>query len=220
MVGAHGAPRARVGQVPFVGRSAELELLDSVLDRLGDGGPAILDVTGEAGIGKSRLLAQFRERARGRGLTVLCGKATEYERHSPFGPFTDAFADLDPSVMDRFPALAELSPVLRNAGQAQGAPDRFGLYQATAAVLGGLGRDRLVVDPGRSALGGPGVAGAVGLPRAPSRAVAAAAGRLAPAPADVAGAHRRARPRPGRRIRAEDRPGTADRTRLRRRAGR
>ena len=145
MVEAYGAPRVRVGQVPFVGRSAEIELLDSVLDRLGDGGPAIVDVTGEAGIGKSRLLARIRESARGRGLTVLSGKATEYERHSPFGPFADAFADLDPLVMDRFPALAGLSPVLRDAAESPGAADRFGLYQATATVLRGLGRDKLIV---------------------------------------------------------------------------
>ena len=136
MADAHGAARVRVGEVPFVGRSAEIELLDSVLDGLEEGGPALVDVTGEAGIGKSRLLARIRESARGRGLTVLSGKATEYEQHSPFGPFADAFADLDPAVLERFPALAQLSPVLRNAGGTPGAADRFGLYQATAAVLG------------------------------------------------------------------------------------
>jgi DNA-binding NarL/FixJ family response regulator len=145
MAEAYGAARVRVGEAPFVGRSAETALLDSVLDGLKGGGPALVDVTGEAGIGKSRLLARIRESARSRGLTVLSGRATEYEQHSPFGPFADAFADLDPSVMQRFPALAQLSPVLRNAGETPGAADRFGLYQATAAVLGGLGRDRLVV---------------------------------------------------------------------------
>jgi DNA-binding NarL/FixJ family response regulator len=148
MLEAHDALRRRVGQPPFVGRSSEIELLDSVLDRLNEGGPAIVDVAGEAGIGKSRLLARIRESARGRGLIALSGKAAEYEQHSPFGPFVDAFADLDPSVLERIPALAGLPPALRDVGEAPGSPgaaDRFGLYQATAAVLGGLGRDRLVV---------------------------------------------------------------------------
>jgi len=148
MVEAYDDSQARAGKVPFVGRSAELGLLDSVLDRFDGGGPAIVDITGDAGIGKSRLLAQLRGRARGRGLTVLSGQAAEYERRSPFRPFVDAFADLDPSVMRRFPELAQLSPVLRGAGETPivpGSADRFGLYQATAAVLGRLGRDRLVV---------------------------------------------------------------------------
>jgi DNA-binding NarL/FixJ family response regulator len=145
MVEPYGALRVSAGRAPFVGRAAEIELLDAVLDRLGDGGPAIVDVTGEAGIGKSRLLARIRASARSRGLTVLSGNATEYERHSPFGPFADAFADLDPAVLDRFPALADLPPALRNAGETPGAADRFGLYQATAAVLGGLGRGGLMV---------------------------------------------------------------------------
>ncbi|HEV2635660.1 MAG TPA: AAA family ATPase [Actinocrinis sp.] len=145
MAEAHRAPQARADQGPFVGRTAETELLDSVLDRIGDGGPAVVDVTGEAGIGKSRFLARIHARARTRGLTVLSGKATEYEQHSPFRPFADAFADLDPEVAGRFPALAQLSPVLREAGRAPSAADRFSLYQATAAALGGLGRDRFVV---------------------------------------------------------------------------
>ncbi|MFC1414713.1 AAA family ATPase [Streptacidiphilus sp. N1-12] len=134
--------------MPFVGRSAEAGLLDSVLDQLGGGGPAVVDVTGDAGIGKSRLLAQFCARARGRGVTVLRGQAAEYERHSPFRPFADAFADLDPAAMRRFPALGELSPVLRGAGETPTAPgtaDRFGLYQSTAALLGRLDHSLVMV---------------------------------------------------------------------------
>ncbi|MEY9836246.1 AAA family ATPase [Streptacidiphilus sp. EB103A] len=143
-----GRPLEQAGKVPFVGRSAEIGLLDSVLDQLAEGRPAVVDVTGDAGIGKSRLLAQFCARARSRGLTVLCGQATEYERHSPLRPFADAFADLEPAAMHRFPALAELPPALRGTGETPAAPgtaDRFGLYQATAALLGRLGHSLVVV---------------------------------------------------------------------------
>ncbi|MGW3651227.1 helix-turn-helix transcriptional regulator [Streptomyces sp. NPDC000878] len=133
---------------PFVSRSAELGRLDSVLECLGESGPAVVDITGEAGIGKSRLLAEFCARARSRGLTVLRGRATEYERHSPFRPFADAFADLDARALRALPALAELPPVLRGDIEGPGGPgtgDRFGLYQATAAVLGRIGGAGLVV---------------------------------------------------------------------------
>ncbi|WP_063774817.1 AAA family ATPase [Kitasatospora azatica] len=148
MVEAYGGRPERAGQVPFVGRSAEVGLLDSVLDQLKGGGLAIIDVTGEAGIGKSRLLAKFSARIRSQGLTVLSGQATEYEQHSPFRPFADAFADLSPTVLRRFPALAELSPALRGVAETPVAPgdsNRFALYQATAALLGRLGLHRLVV---------------------------------------------------------------------------
>ena len=148
MAEAYDGPGLRAGMAPFVSRSVEIDLLDSVLERLGEGGPAVVDVTGEAGIGKSRLLAEFCARARRRGLTVLRGWAAEYEQHSPFRPFADAFADLDARVLRALPMLAELPPVLRGDIEGPGGPgagDRFGLYQATAAVLGRLGGAGLVV---------------------------------------------------------------------------
>jgi len=137
-----------VNRSPFVGREGELGRLDRVLVQLGHGGPAVVDVTGEAGIGKSRLVAELGARARARGLTVLRGRAAEYEQHSPFRPFADALADLDPQAERRFPALAELPPILRGASAPPAGPnafDRFGLYQATAAVLGRLGGAGLVM---------------------------------------------------------------------------
>ncbi|MEE1836807.1 helix-turn-helix transcriptional regulator [Streptomyces sp. SP17KL33] len=152
MAEAYDGPGRRAGMAPFVSRSVEIALLDSVLERLGVGGPAVVDVTGEAGIGKSRLLAELCARARRRGLTVLRGWAAEYEQHSPFRPFADAFADLDARALRALPVLAELPPVLRGdiegpggPGAGAGAGDRFGLYQATAAVLGRIGGAGLVV---------------------------------------------------------------------------
>ncbi|MGW2524084.1 AAA family ATPase [Streptomyces sp. NPDC001617] len=78
----------------FVGRNEELGRLDRVA-HLGQGGPVVVDVTGEAGIAKSRLVSELAPRARARGMTVLRGWAKECERHSLFRPFADAFADLD-----------------------------------------------------------------------------------------------------------------------------
>src|SRR5262245_42692042 len=58
------AQRAREA---FIGRSAELEALLSMLD----GGPQVVFVHGIAGIGKSTLLEAFAEQARARGATVV-----------------------------------------------------------------------------------------------------------------------------------------------------
>ncbi|MFH8419530.1 ATP-binding protein [Streptomyces sp. NPDC018038] len=140
-------PPHRDSGSPLVGRAAESGLLDTVIERLGRGAPAVVDITGAAGIGKSRLMTEFALRARRRGITVLRGRAAEYERHLPFHPFADAFADLHPRRPPAPDLLAALSGVLRGPGgepSAQGrgpaTADRFGLHRSVAALLARLGR--------------------------------------------------------------------------------
>jgi class 3 adenylate cyclase/tetratricopeptide (TPR) repeat protein len=67
----HG-PAATLDDLPFVGRTGELAAFDAVLDdALTTGAGRAIDVVGEAGIGKSRLLTAFRDRAEGRFDTHL-----------------------------------------------------------------------------------------------------------------------------------------------------
>ncbi|MFE2018400.1 ATP-binding protein [Streptomyces sp. NPDC059499] len=128
---------------PLVGRTAELELLDKVIDQLGHGAPPFVDITGAAGIGKSRLMTELCLRARRRGVTVLRGRAAEYERHLPFHPFADAFADLDGRLPHAAPDLLDaVSPVLGGRGPGPSSPgavpanaDRFGLHRSVAGLL-------------------------------------------------------------------------------------
>ncbi|MEV0262861.1 LuxR C-terminal-related transcriptional regulator [Streptomyces sp. NPDC050617] len=80
-----------------MGRGVEVGRLLGVLEGL-SGGAAVVDVAGDAGIGKSRLLAEFGALARARGMAVLRGRAVEGERGLPspaFQVFLDAFADLE-----------------------------------------------------------------------------------------------------------------------------
>ncbi|MET9676091.1 AAA family ATPase [Streptomyces sp. NPDC006482] len=134
------------GGSPLVGRTAELGLLDAVIDRLGHGTPSFVDITGAAGIGKSRLMAEFCLHARRRGMTVLRGRAAEYERHLPFHPFADAFADLDHRPPHAPDLLDEVSRVFggRGAGPSPGpvpaTADRFGLHRSVAGLMARLGR--------------------------------------------------------------------------------
>ncbi|MET7690174.1 AAA family ATPase [Streptomyces sp. NPDC005483] len=146
----YGEHAAGGHRAPLVSRSAEIRRLDHVLDGMRKGGgPAVVDITGEAGIGKSRLMRELCSRAGQRGMTVLRGRATEYEQHIPFQPFTDAVADLDPGVLAAFPALAEVTPVLYAAagGPSPGRSevDRFGLHRATAGLLNRIGGSGLLV---------------------------------------------------------------------------
>jgi hypothetical protein len=55
----------------LVGRRAELEVIDRSLDALVAGHPGVLEITGEAGIGKSRLIAELLMEAAVDGATVI-----------------------------------------------------------------------------------------------------------------------------------------------------
>ncbi|GAA4489141.1 LuxR family transcriptional regulator [Microbacterium panaciterrae] len=70
----------------MVGRDAELAVLDDALRRATEGEPASVLVGGEAGIGKSRLTAEFRRRV-ATDATVLTGWCLDYgSTPAPFGP--------------------------------------------------------------------------------------------------------------------------------------
>src|SRR5689334_17302885 len=59
----------------LVGRARELAEFDQTLDRVASGPPWTVELVGEPGIGKSRLLGELRARAKKRGFVVLDGRA-------------------------------------------------------------------------------------------------------------------------------------------------
>ncbi|MGH8984348.1 MAG: AAA family ATPase [Acidimicrobiia bacterium] len=75
---------------PLVGRVRELAWLDERLDDALAGTPQVLLITGEAGIGKSRLLRELQRRATARGAEVCRGRCRE--GHTvPYLPFLRSF---------------------------------------------------------------------------------------------------------------------------------
>jgi DNA-binding CsgD family transcriptional regulator len=91
----------------LIGRAAELAELDRGLDRLSAGQPWFVQIFGEPGIGKSRLLQELARRAKARGFLVLTGRAAEFEQDLPFAMVRDAFDEYLGSVS---PALLRLRP--------------------------------------------------------------------------------------------------------------
>jgi len=77
----------------LVGRESEISLLeDALLATLrGDGGVVI--VGGEAGMGKTRLVADLVARARRRGCVVVSGVCSEAELSLPYLPFLEAIGN-------------------------------------------------------------------------------------------------------------------------------
>jgi DNA-binding CsgD family transcriptional regulator len=74
----------------FVGRGAQLARLDDALDSLKTARADAVQVVGEAGIGKTRLLTEFAARADARGHIVLRGSGADLDRDLAFWVFVDA----------------------------------------------------------------------------------------------------------------------------------
>jgi len=92
----------------LIGRDGELELLVKLLEHVRHGSTASVVIEGEAGIGKSRLLASLADAGRDLGVTVLSGTAHPLERNRPFGPLVDALALRVDSPDARRAAIAQL----------------------------------------------------------------------------------------------------------------
>ena len=130
-----------------MGRAYELEVLEQVLDTLERNPRGAIELAGEPGIGKTRLLAELATRAERRGHLVLSGSASELERELPFSVFVDALDEYVESLRpERLAALdedvqAELAHVLPSlAALASGravAPqqERYRSHRAVRALL-------------------------------------------------------------------------------------
>jgi predicted ATPase len=95
--------------LPLVSRRTELAVLTGAIDAaLGGRGEAVL-LTGEAGVGKTRLLSEARHQAERRGLMVLRGRAVE--SGGAYRPLIDAFARASAPFADEAD-LARIRPTL------------------------------------------------------------------------------------------------------------
>jgi ATP/maltotriose-dependent transcriptional regulator MalT len=89
---------------PLVGRSGTLAAITADLLDVGPGGTAAVFVTGESGVGKSRLLREATDRLRATGAAVLSGTCLDIGDASPLHPVLQALRRLRP---DATPADAE-----------------------------------------------------------------------------------------------------------------
>jgi class 3 adenylate cyclase/tetratricopeptide (TPR) repeat protein len=80
---------AERGLTPFIGREKELELLLDGFERVKEGRGQAFSIMGEAGVGKSRLLYEFRKAITNEDVTFLEGKCLSYGRGVAYHPITD-----------------------------------------------------------------------------------------------------------------------------------
>ncbi len=138
----------------FVGRDAELQLLDERYRAASAGRGSMVLVGGEAGIGKTRFLAEVRGRLTACGARFIGAGALEHTE-SPLGPLVEVLHELDaadPVMLQREPmlrtALARLFPALvesRDPAPTAPADARRGQFAAMAEALRRFAADATTV---------------------------------------------------------------------------
>jgi adenylate cyclase len=114
--------------LPMVGRQAELKLVEEKLDLAREGKSQVIGIVGEAGMGKSRLVAEVIRSARRKGFVGFGGACQSDGIHTPYLAWKSiwgAFFEVDPDsplkkqmrniegeIEDRTPDRVEAMPLL------------------------------------------------------------------------------------------------------------
>ena len=130
-------------EAPLIGRGPERTRLLTALDEVAAERGQLIAVLGEAGIGKSRLVAEVAREAVQRGGRVLVARGYVTEQTLAYGPWMDALrtvldddvcASLEPvwraELARLFPQLADMAPP-----RAAGPEDHVRLFEAVAQLL-------------------------------------------------------------------------------------
>jgi tetratricopeptide (TPR) repeat protein len=150
----------RTAAFRFVGRQRELERLTAAWKQTIAGGRAMFLVGGEAGIGKTRLLAETARAVHPQGAVVLYGRCEE-EIGLPYQPFAEALgryvaACPAPDLRDQLgplggevtrlvPGLAARVPGLDGPLRAEPETERYRLLEAVRDFLSGISRSAPVL---------------------------------------------------------------------------
>jgi DNA-binding CsgD family transcriptional regulator len=147
-------PAVKIGPVPrpttpLIGRAAELSLLLRSLDDAPARNASAIVLSGDAGVGKTRILAELTQYAADRGVLTLIGHCIDFgDVGLPFVPFSEACGrlaadhpELTDTLLTEYPAIARLMPTQRVINAPAADPDdriqRGALFEA---VLGALSR--------------------------------------------------------------------------------
>ncbi|HLA11415.1 MAG TPA: BREX system ATP-binding domain-containing protein, partial [Pyrinomonadaceae bacterium] len=134
----------RVALSPFIGREKELAELQKRLNAAISGECQFVVVSGEPGVGKTRLLDEIENLAKARKLLVLHGRTIEQDDAFPYQGFCEAIqeyfritdtssspnnsvelSDVAPDLVSLFPMLTEISEI-RTAASGDSKPSQIG----------------------------------------------------------------------------------------------
>ncbi|MFC7493701.1 MULTISPECIES: BTAD domain-containing putative transcriptional regulator [unclassified Nocardioides] len=126
------APAERVAPWPMVGRDDDLASLLTMVERADRGAPSYAVLTGEPGIGKSRLAAELVMEARRRGLLTLVGRCSQDDGAPPLWPWKSVLEGLGTTLLDE-----------DAAGEGDG--EQFRAWERIVETIRSAARDRTVV---------------------------------------------------------------------------
>jgi DNA-binding CsgD family transcriptional regulator len=141
--------RTRARRAGFVGRASELAALAGPLQAAERGEAGVVLLSGEPGIGKSRLLREFSARALADGWLVLSGRAYDTEGMPPYLPFVEVlrqYLQACPveelqAIVSAAPEIAMLLPEVAarfgpvSPGRLSPESERYALFQAVSEFL-------------------------------------------------------------------------------------
>ncbi|WP_205705357.1 AAA family ATPase [Kineococcus indalonis] len=130
-------PPVAPGAPPLVGRTAELAVLRAALDAARSGAPGAVLVEADAGVGKSRLVAELQRTALDAGdVTVLVGHCASAGGGAlPYLPFVEALA----------PLQRDTTAAWWSARDTAGELAQLQLFDAVSGLLGTAARERCVL---------------------------------------------------------------------------
>jgi DNA-binding CsgD family transcriptional regulator/tetratricopeptide (TPR) repeat protein len=140
----------RVASPTLVGRVEELGVLEAARGRAADGEPAVVLVGGEAGVGKTRLVAELADQCRARGARVLAGGCLPAGGDGlPYAPIVEALRPLPGElgvgavrglIGPSWSEVARLLPALGEpAGGPAGQSAQARLFEVLLGLFGRLG---------------------------------------------------------------------------------
>jgi DNA-binding SARP family transcriptional activator/tetratricopeptide (TPR) repeat protein len=141
---------------PLVGRESELEALAEFADLPDDVAETLL-ITGEAGIGKTRLIGELRKLLTLQGHSILQSQCYAAEAEVAYGPVLDGLRDVTRNLSDlagsaQYRELGRLFPAVRQDDEeeavripADGQSARRRLFEEIADVLRRYAQERSVV---------------------------------------------------------------------------
>jgi DNA-binding CsgD family transcriptional regulator/tetratricopeptide (TPR) repeat protein len=144
-----GEMGGRVASPTFVGRVEELRLLEATRGRVADGEPAVVLVGGEAGVGKTRLVAELTARWATDGMRVLVGGCVPVGGDGlPYAPIVEALRplpnELGVATVRELggPSWRELARLLPSLGEPDAGPpgqaDQARLFELLLGLLARL----------------------------------------------------------------------------------
>ncbi len=138
-------PLTLATDIPLIGRDQEMARLRAVLAEAVSGEGQVVAVVGEAGVGKTRLVAELAAEVTQMSARVLIGRCHESEQILPFGPWVDALRTgqmpedrrwletLPPAIRRELGRLLpELGP---EDGESAAPPDYLQLFEGVGLLL-------------------------------------------------------------------------------------